>query len=201
MESSRRHGQAERRAVRRLSCPETRTDLDCESSLAIIEPYFIATQERFSEHELKRFADVRMTKVRLECSALFHDSPRHFAAAAENGRLIVVAPHLAELPEETVLAILAHEFGHAMDFARPGHYALDHGLLFEQPEIPAREGDKRADQARIARIRQWSARDQDAIEITADKVAEHVTGRTIGYVGPCELQAFDRGSPRRVGLR
>jgi hypothetical protein len=204
MESRRRHGATKRRAVRRLICRDTLTDLDCESALAIIEPYFIAIQERFVDYEVAVLPEARMKRVRLECSGLMHDSPRHFAAAAETGQLIVVAPHLAELPEETVLAIVAHEFGHAMDFSYPALYSLsDDGRLLARPEasIGDVEPNQRTDQARVARMRQWRDRDEHAVEVTADKIAEEVMGRSIGYAGPCELQAFDRGVPRQRSIR
>jgi hypothetical protein len=201
MEAIRRHASPAGSAVRRLSCPETETDLDCETALAIVEPYFTATQEVFVDYEHRVHGQAFIKRVRLECSPLMHDAPRHFAGCAENGRLIAVAPHLAELPEEAVVGILAHELGHAMDFAYSGHYVIDDGELRERAHAVYDESDKRMRQALVAASRHWRDRDDDAVEKTADLIAERVTGRTIGYVGPCELQAFDRGSSRRPGLR
>jgi hypothetical protein len=201
MEARGRHGEESGQAVHRLSCPETVTDLDCEAALAVVEPYFLAVRETFADHERSEWGGaVPMRRVRLECSVLMHDTERHFAACRDDGRLIVVAPHLAELPEETVVAILAHEFGHAMDYAHPGAYWLD-GSGLSRVDVAPEPDDKRVRQTLVARARRWRDRDDDTIERHADAIAEHVTGRTIGYAGPCLLQSFDRGIRRPRGLR
>jgi hypothetical protein len=181
------------------ACPVV-APLDVDVAEAVVSPYFKAVKEVFVR------AGALLTKrVRLEIAEWAHDKPRHFAATDESGRLVVVAPEFANLPEGTILAILAHEFGHAVDFLYPARFLLvDDGELIEMPEVPP-EGeliDSKAEQASIARSRAWRRRDKDLVERTADAIAEHFTGLTIGYCGPCELQCFNRGRrPRRSGLR
>jgi hypothetical protein len=181
------------------TCPDVRATLTVEEAEAVLEPYFLAVKEVFVANGAKR-----CVRVKLEIAPWIHDSPRHFAATEETGKTMVVSPEFAELPEETVIAILSHEFGHAVDFLYPGEYLLvDDGELVEMPPVPAGKLiDKKAEQAHIARARAWEKRDKDAVERTADAIAEKFTGHLIGYCGPCELQCFDRGRrPRRAGLR
>lgn len=180
------------------ACRDTDTDLTVEEAYAILEPYFLAVQERFVAEGAKRASNVR-----LEVAPWAHDTLRHFAATATTGSPVVVAPELAELPEETVLAILSHEFGHAVDYLYPGEYVLvDDGELVRLPPTPAHDlGGKRGEQAYLARMKRWERRDDDAVERTADAIAEHFTGHAIGYCGPCDLQCFDRGVSRPDGLR
>lgn len=159
-------------------------------------PYFQAVRERFVAFGLKRAA-----KSRLEIAGWIHDKPRHFAATEDTGRVVIAAPEIAELPEPTLLAIMSHEFGHATDFLYPGEFILADGELVRLPPVPQRLINVKAEQANVARMRAWEKRDRDAIERTADAIAEMATGHQIGYCGPCELQCFDRGKPRRQGLR
>lgn len=175
-----------------------RTSLSLDEAEAVIEPYFTAVKETFQE------SGATLTKsVRLELAEWAHDKPRHYAATEDTGRLIVVAPEFAELPEGTILAILSHEFGHAVDFLYPGEFmVVDDGELVMMPKIPKGALESRQTEAAIARARVWRDRDKDTVERTADAIAEHFTGRLIGYSGPCELQSFERGvRPRRLGLR
>jgi hypothetical protein len=180
------------------ACPEIRATLTVEEAEAVIEPYFLAVRDIFVGN-----GAARCKRVTMEVAPWIHDSARHFAATESTGRSMVVSPEFAELPEETVLAILSHEFGHAVDFLYPGEYLLvDDGELVKMPPVPAKLIDKHAEQANIARTKAWEKRSKDAVERTADSIAEMFTGRLIGYCGPCELQCFDRGHrPRRPGLR
>jgi hypothetical protein len=180
------------------ACPEIRTILTVEEAEAVIEPYFLAVQEVFVGN-----GATKCKRVRLEIAPWIHDSPRHFAATEDTGKVMVVSPEFTELPEETVVAILSHEFGHAVDFLYPSEYQLvDDGELVRLPPVPAKLIDKKAEQANLARMRKWEKRDKDAVERTADAIAEMYTGKRIGYCGPCELQCFNRGRrPRRPGLR
>jgi hypothetical protein len=175
-----------------------RTSLSLDQAEAVIEPYFTTVKRVFVEG-----GAARAKSVRLEVAPWIHDSKRHFAATDETGRLVITAPQFAELPEETIVAILSHEFGHAVDFLYPGRYVLADGELIEMPVVP--DGaliDAKAEQAHIARTRAWERRDKDAVEASADAIAELYTGQHIGYCGPCELQCFNRGQrPRRLGLR
>lgn len=180
------------------ACRMVRSPISVEEAEAVIDVYFTVVKETFVRAGAKR-----VKKVDLEVARWVHDSPRHYAATEETGRHIVAAPEFAELPEPTLVAIMAHEFGHAVDFLYPGEFKLmDDGELVRMPAAPRELIDKKAEQAMIARMRALRDRDKDTVERTADAIAEHFTGRKIGYLGPCELQCFDRGvRPRRLGLR
>lgn len=182
-------------------CEFIRSELSCDEALAVLDPFFEAVREVFVAHERQNGGSSRMQHVRVECAPWLHDTPRHFAGATEDGRRILVTPELVELPEETVVAILAHEFGHAMDFCYPARYVWTQDGLILQSTVLTVTSDKRHVQAVGAAMRQWRDRDSDAVERTADAIAEHVTGRSIGYTGPCLLQSLDIGVARPVGLR
>ncbi len=162
-----------------------------EEAFAVLEPYFKAASGLYEEY-CERIG-MPFKRVRLECRTDMHDTPRHFAGASTDGRLIAVAPHMADLPEDTVAAIFAHEFGHIIDHQNPGVFAL------RGEELVRHRGTD--EKHLIARMKQWDARDYDAVEITADLIAQQVIGKRIGYSGPCLLQGFDRGVPRPRGLR
>jgi hypothetical protein len=183
-----------------VSCEFIRSQLTCAETLAVVEPFFAAARETFIAYEMQWRGSSRMRKVRLECAPEVHDTARHFAGTTEDGRSILVTPELAELPEETVAAILTHEFGHAMDFAYPAVFRMAGDTVVPVERVP--DSDKRSEQAAIAAMRQWRDRDDDRIERTADAIAELVTGRSLGYAGPCLLQTFGAGQrPRPAGLR
>jgi len=205
MEAARRHGS--RRVTE--ACPFIRSSLSCDESLAIIDPFFEAVREVFVASEMSLLGKSKMRRVRIECAPWVHDKARHFAGATEDGRTILVTPELAELPEMTVVAIMAHEFGHAMDFAYPAAYAWTPDGLTRSPSVmapeqvmrAAAEDSKRFAQAANAAMRQWRDRDADTVERMADAIAEQITGRSIGYSGPCMLQTLGGGVPRPAGLR
>jgi hypothetical protein len=193
-----------------LICSAPQTNLDLQTARAIIEPYFIAAQEKFCEYvRAAHGSPKRVKNVLLECHPwrVLADEigfgVRNFAATSEDARTIIVAPEIVELPPETVAAIIAHEFGHVLDFIYPSDYALVGGELLRW-RCKVADDDPRAEQALVARIRQWELRDPDVVEHTADEIASHVTGSPIRYSGPCLLQTFDRGSRgirRPQGLR
>lgn len=164
-----------------------------DEAFAILEPYFLAVRTQFVEQA------PRVKKVQLDISRQMHDTARHFAGWS--GRAVLASPEMVHLPEETVLAILSHEFGHAVDFLYPGAYVLVDGEgLVHQGDVAG--SDKRAEQARVAIARRWEKRDDDTVERTADAIAEMVLGRSIGYSGPCLLQTFGPGvRPRPEGLK
>lgn len=172
------------------SCTDTVTELSRAQAQAVLEPYFIAIQEIFVDAGYNE-----CSKVRFSVRSDMHDTPRHFAAATEDGKQIFFAPEAVELPEHTVLAIMAHEFGHICDFARPACHVLDgNGLTVRRKsECPAKQWNKW--------LTAWEERDYDCVERTADAIAESVMGATIGYSGPCMLQTFLGGKPRPTGLR
>jgi len=172
-------------------CQDLATELTADDAFLIVEPYYLAVQEIFLA------AGLMLTKrTRLYCAPWVHDSPRHFAACRDDGRGVVVAPELAELDEGIVLAVMAHELGHATDFLYPGRYALG-----KERKVLERKREDFTDAQWARWIKSWEKRDHDATEMTADAIAEAVTGHRIGYVGPCQLQCFDAGKARPQGLR
>jgi hypothetical protein len=158
-------------------CERTRTFLSCRQALARVEAYFEVLRD---EWFAPRFPRVR--RARLICEPKQHNTPRHFAAATDDGRLVIVAPEFAELAEAHQVAILAHELGHNVDFNYEGLF----GLSPDRRLVPGREGLRRT---------------RDVREITADLIASEVLGRRIGYTGPCLLQEIGRGRERPIGLR
>ena len=174
------------------ACAETTTTVTLDKALAILEPYFLAMQERFVESGL-----TETKRVRLYVAPAMHDSPRHFAGARDDGSVIMLAPEMVELPENTVAAIIAHEFGHATDFLYPGEFVLGADRAAVRRQRNGLENDDRW----VTWLKEWEKRDDDVVEFVADAIAERVTGRRIGYVGPCKLQTFDRGKARPQGLR
>jgi hypothetical protein len=150
-------------------------------------------QEAFVEAGL---GEIR--RVKLEVSSRMHDSVRHFAGTRDDGSVIILSPQMVELPENTVAAIIAHEFGHATDFLYPGEFVLGpERVAVRRPRTNGLENDERWH----TWLRDWEKRDDDVVEFVADAIAERVTGRRIGYTGPCKLQAFDMGKARPLGLR
>jgi len=173
-------------------CADTTTSVTPEKALLILEPYFLAMQETFVGAGLDA-----AKRVQLYVAPSMHDSPRHFAGTRDDGIVVMLAPEMVELPENTVAAIIAHEFGHAADFLYPGEFALGPERVAMRRNRSAFDGDDH-----WARwVKEWEKRDDDVVEFVADAIAEMVTGRRIGYTGPCKLQAFDRGKARPQGLR
>jgi hypothetical protein len=186
-------------------CPTPHTDVGCDAAFFILEPYFKAAQEQFVAHEREHFGHKQLARVRMECRPWLElqrthgFTVRNFAATRDDGRVIVVAPELIELPEENVAAVLAHEFGHAYDFLYPARFVLRDGDLLRFDDVPS--DDRRADQARFARMRAWRERDHNQTERLADAIASDVLRREIRYSGPCLLQGFGAGSERPEGLQ
>jgi hypothetical protein len=172
-------------------CADTTTSVTPEEALLILEPYFLVMREAFVDAGL-----IATKRAMLYVAPSMHDSPRHFAGTRDDGVVIMLAPEMVELPENTVGAIIAHEFGHATDFLYPGEFVLG-------PERVAVRRDRTdfSDEHWVKWVTEWHKRDDDVIEFVADAIAELVTGRRIGYAGPCKLQAFDRGKARPQGLR
>lgn len=168
-----------------------------EEAFAVLEPFFRETQLLFVERGLTRCQETRLL---VEDDA--HDTARHFAGCTEDGLRIVVAPQLAQLPVDNVVAILAHEFGHACDFLYPARFIVADGELVSVYEGPKRISLEDMDQRAAYNIRrQWESRAPEDIEATADAVAGDVTGREIRYNGPCMLQTYGPGTGRPRTLR
>ncbi|MGP1682003.1 MAG: hypothetical protein ACTS8S_06740 [Giesbergeria sp.] len=174
--------------------------LSNEEAFCVLEPYFIAARGFFVAYcERIGLDSAGVAKTRFECSPEMHDTDRHYAGTTLDGRKVLVAPEMADLPEDTVSAIMAHEFGHVIDHQFPAHFVLVEGeLLFVGDVAPT---DARAEQARIARMRQWQKRSHHEIEVVADLIAKEAIGSRIGYSGKCMLQGLNRGVPRPKELR
>ncbi len=170
-----------------------------EEAYAVVEPYYLNLVRLFREKGLKR-----ISRTRLEVERSMHDSPRHFTAARDDGMLISVAPQIVHLPVDNLVAILAHECGHAADFLYPVRFQVvdDRLVEWEHPDWRGEGFSGNIDRrAAFARTKQWKERSSDELERTADAVAERVLGRPIYYGGPCVLQSFEGGvRPRPVGL-
>ena len=165
-------------------------ELTLDESRMVVEPYFDEVKGHFVDYGLDRVA-----RVRLECAGWVHDTERHYAACETTGRFIVVAPEFADLPEQTILAILAHEFGHAADYCYPGEFSLT------RDGVVRRQLERHSEKQVRAWLSGWQSRDDHAVEVTADRIAEQVMQMPIGYCGPCLLQCFDAGIRRPVNLR
>lgn len=194
-----------------------------EMSASVITPYFEATRDVMVAAFEDQYGDgkrSRIRKARLVVDPAAHDFRRHFAMTHTESLAIVVAPQMADLPERIIVGILAHEFGHVADFAYPGAFLWPRG----GPGAARWMGDTPADRAQAWRkvfgrqrarsvterdddlpsanwMRAWEDRSSDEVEWSADGIAELLTGRVIGYAGPCVLQQIGGGRLRPRGLR
>lgn len=173
--------------------------MDETAAQAILEPYFFAAREEFHKFCVDQKLGNEVRRTRFECEGVVHDTPRHFAGTTLDGRLVVAALELADLPEDTVAAIFAHEFGHVVDHLYPGRFGLAREELVFYREVDLQ--NEKAGKARVARAKQWEGRSADEVELTADLLVERVLGHRVGYSGPCMLQGFNRGMRRPRGLR
>lgn len=173
-------------------CAPTQTDLSDEEALLVLEPYFEAMRESYLAAGLER-----CSLVRLEIDPAMHDTARHFAACQDDGRIVLLAPELAELPESTVLAIVGHELGHATDFLYPGEFAMG---AEDAPAIRRRPASMKPKHWHRW-LRDWERRDADLVELTADAIAHYALGVRYGYRGPCLIQSFESTRLRPIGLR
>lgn len=197
--------------------------MDHEVEATILEPHFDAVRDVFASFvppgEAERLH--RLDKVKFVIDPGAHDTDRHFAATRTDGLLMTYAPEFVDLPLDTMVAILSHEFGHAVDMLYPGAWtwpfdkAGSSHWIGESPNAKATAwraafGSKRAksrtasdDEAPAANwMRAWEDRSGDSIEWAADGICEAVTGKRPRYCGPCMLQSFKNcGVARPAGLR
>lgn len=171
--------------------PHARTEpLSPEEAYLVLEPYFEAVREDYLKHGL-----IKTKRTHLFVAPGMHDSARHYGACKDDGSAILLAPELCDMSEPILLAIIAHELGHASDFLYPGEFVLG-------KSGPA---DRRAPQPEDKQwsrwLKAWHKRDDDVVELTADAIAERVMGVPYGYQGPCLLQSFDASRARPMGLR
>jgi len=192
-----------------------------EIAHTVLQPHFDAVRDEFARFEVEPGVPLsRLRRVQYVITSEARNAERHFAATLDTGMSMIYAPEIVGLPIETLVAILAHEFGHAADFAYPGCFTWPKG----GPGAALWVGD--SDEARAAAWRftfgkagarsraggddaapstnwafAWHRRSADQIEWAADAIAGLVTGQTIGYCGPCMLQCFHGGVPRPAALR
>ena len=190
-----------------VACPELQTTVTDEEAFYILEPWFLAAQEVFVEGlDRLGFSPDPVLRVRFAIDGSIRDAPRHFAGCLSTGRVIYAAPEMVELTESIVGAVFLHEFGHATDFLFPARFRIRDGEA--EPLVEVRSADltptgPEAKKLKAARgfYRVWESRGRDAVEVAADKIAELVSGRRLGYLGPCMLQHLDEGVSRPRGLR
>lgn len=162
-----------------------------DEAYAVLEPYFNVIRAEYLAAGLKL-----VKRVRLFVAPAMHDTERHFGACKDDGSMILLAPELADVADTVMLAIMAHEFGHAVDFLYPGEFVLDHsGPAARRPK------DQIDDKQWSKWLKAWHKRDGDVVELTADAIAERVMGVPYGYQGPCNIQSFDATRARPMGLR
>ncbi len=173
---------------------------DDEMVTSVLAPHFCAVQDVVAAHEVEPgFCLEKAKKVRFVIDPEIHDKPRHFAATRDDGVLMLFAPQIIDLPFDTLVAILAHEFGHALDFLYPGRWYSRSDGPGEAFWIAERDMDTKA--FRSWR-KVWETRRRDHVEWAADGIALSVTGKEITYSGNCLLQTFSGiGSDRPKGLR
>lgn len=162
----------------------------------IIQPYFDAVKHTFANFSPDGVSNLsKLTRVGFLIEPAVHNTPRHFAACREDGGLLVFAPEIVDLPEESVTAMLAHEFGHAADFSYPGNWVTS-----DDPTKAAIWIGSRSDKQAMRWRKFWMGRNTDQQEMAADAIVKAVTGKTVGYCGSLQIQCFT-GKPRPVGLR
>jgi len=171
---------------------------DLELAAAVLEPHFDAVRDVFAEYRPNGGNPLKkLCKVQLIVDEAVRDSPRHYAACRTDGKYIILAPQAAELPLETLVAIITHEFGHAADFMYPG--------MWVSPDRGDEEaiwiGDREPDKYTRKWFKLWNQRSDDQVEMAADSIAYTVTGMPITYCGPCMLQCFSGQKARPRGLR
>lgn len=164
-------------------------------SAAVLQPHFDAVRDVFVEAHRKLGFDHGLDKVRFRVDPKAHDTERHFAATLSTGLQQLYAPEAADLPIEPLTAIICHEWGHSDDFLHPGKW-----LVLERNKPAVVVPDDLPEKKKKKLWRQWLERSDDEIEWWADAIAHAVTGKRIGYCGPCLIQCFD-GRPRPKGLR
>jgi hypothetical protein len=198
---------------------------DHEEAASILVPYFDAVRDTFVEKMegrdgLVKKGSCRARKSRLIVSDDAHDTRRHFAMTHTESLAIVCAPVMVDLPEPTLVGILAHEFGHVIDFGYPGSFSWPRFGPGQAVWI----GQSPRDKANAWRavygkhgatsrnehddvlpcgnwMRAWEDRSDDEVEWAADAICFYVTGKRVGYAGPCLLQRIGSGKPRPRGLR
>ena len=165
---------------------------ELQVAASVLDDYWQELRDLYIAHGMPR-----LKKTKFVVNAERHDTPRHLAACHTSGLLVEFAPQMAHLDADIVRAIMAHELGHAADYAYPACW------------MP---GPKRADAAVWVESavgspdwnkwhRMWQQRDDDQVELAADAIVLAVTGHRVNYAGRCLIQTFGRGVARPTGLR
>jgi hypothetical protein len=167
-----------------------RISIDAEQAQAILEPIWERVLDAFEE-----YGHQEPSKAKLGFDPALHDTCRHFAGTTLDGKSVYYAPALADMPIDTIEAIMAHEAGHIVDLSNPGRWWFRGGELCFLKELPSKNLKKL--------LVEWSERDDDEVEHVADAIAEVCMGRRIGYIGEggCLVQTWDKGKRRPNGLR
>jgi hypothetical protein len=176
---------------------------EVEIAALILQPHFDAVRDEFVRFSPEKGVTLdRLKKTKIIVDPSIHDKPRHFAACRDDGLEIRCAPGIVvEVPVEQMVAVLAHEFGHAADMIYPGQWVVLGPGKKHQKAVWIGESDDR--NAVYWRERLWHERSRDEIEWTADAIAELVTGRLVHYCGDCVLQCFapQQGAPMQFERR
>lgn len=172
---------------------------------AVLQPHFDAVRDtfaKFSPTKGVKLSGLRKVKFIIDGSAgrggtdLPDCEGRHFAATRDDGLLMYYAPEIVDIPHDTLVAILAHEFGHAADHMYPAHWVMPPRGPGEATWIGSAETKQHRQWQQL-----WRDRSRDQIEWAADGIAQAVIGLRIGYAGACMLQSFAGGAERPAGLR
>jgi len=165
-----------------------------EEAASIVAPCFDAVRDVFCSYVPAKGHDlILLRRTQLLIDDSIHDSDRHFARCRDDGRQIELATEAADLPLETLASIIAHEFGHAADFSYPACFRLVDKYSPAQWKVPS-------ESSAADKVAAWQQRGIDQQEWTADAISHLVTGKRIGYCGPCMVQCFG-GPSRPRGLR
>jgi hypothetical protein len=173
-----------------------------EIAAAQLAPHFDATRDVFASFQpapddLPGMCLEELQRTRMVVDSAVHDSERHYGRCRDDGLLIEIAPEATQLPFEQLIAMLAHEMGHAADFLYPGCWVNTGEAEGESVWI----GHLKTKPARVWRNTLWHERSDDHIEWDADAIAYTVTGLRMGYCGHCMVQCFSGGKARPEGLR
>lgn len=178
-----------------------------EMVASVLLPHFDAVRDIFAAFSPEPGIVLdKAARVRFVIDDKIRDKPRHFAATTEDGLRMFFAPQIVDQAEETLVAIVAHEFGHAVDFLYPCRWISPPDGPGVARWITAEDEERVRRSVRLHNDRYlwpklWRERNADHVEWAADGIAEAVTGKKIVYKGPCVLQAFTGGIERPVGLR
>jgi len=159
----------------------------------VLAPFYSEIRSLYVEEGFARVSKTRLLVNKdlpgmLRAAGVPVPAPERLRAVCRNdGTQISAAPILADEPVSRVVAILAHELGHAVDFSYPGRFLWLEGALVE---TNAWEADPE-ERAVYNTLQQWHQRPDHAVERTADALAELVTGREVWYTGPLQLQDLE----------